>query len=122
DGGEQVSAPVGAEAVGDFAIGGGGPQFTFAAVVVGGNLGMTEKGEQVVTNLAVSLAQSPAVAVGGGQRHDGVKVAVKTPTVLAPRALGQIAVAAGEHHRAQQQRLHTRGEHGVARVDGVLAV
>ena len=76
----------------------------------------------MISHAGVSLAQSPAVAVGGRQRHDGVKVVIETASVLAACAVGQIAVAAGKHRRAQQQRLHARGEHRVARVDGILAI
>ena len=85
DGGEQVRAPVGAEAAGDFAAGCGGPEFALAAVVVGGQFGMIEKGEQVVAHAGVSLAQSLAVAVSGRRRHDGVKVVIETAAVLAPQ-------------------------------------
>src|SRR5271166_3180138 len=63
--GEQVSPPVGSEAACDFAVGGCGTEFTFAAVVVRADLGMIEEGEQVSADLAVSLSQSPAIAVGG---------------------------------------------------------
>ena len=122
DGGEQIGAPVGAEPTGDFAIGRGGAEFAFAAVVVGSQFGMIEKGEQVISHFGVSLSQSPGVVVGGRQRHDGVELVIETASVLAPRALGQIAVAAGEHHGAQQQRLHARREHRVTRVDGILTI
>ena len=122
DGGEQVGAPVGAEAAGDLAICRGRTQFAFAAVVVGGDLGMIEEGEQVVADLGVSLAQSLAVAIDRRQRHDGIERAFQTAAVFAPRAVGQTAVSPRQHHGAQQQRLHARGEHRVARVDGILAI
>ncbi len=42
--------------------------------------------------------------------------------VFATGGLGQVAVPAGQHHGAQQERLHARGEDGVARLDGVAAI
>ena len=62
DGGEQVDAPVGAEAAGDLAVCRSWAHFAFTAAVVGVDLWMTEEGEQVVADLGVSLAQPPAVA------------------------------------------------------------
>ena len=83
---------------------------------------MVEEGEQVRAELAVSLSQALAVAVGGRQRHDGVERAFEAPAVFAPGAWGQVAAPPGEHNGAQQQCLHARGEHGVAGLDGVGAV
>src|SRR5947209_16693534 len=73
---------------------------------------MVEEGEQVVANLAVSPAQALTMSVCGSERHDGIKRAIQLSAVFAPCALGQIAAAPGNHHGAQQQRLHRRGEDG----------
>src|SRR4051794_41322304 len=97
-------------------------EIALGSVVVGGDLGMVEEGEEVLAQQAVALAQSLPMAVGGGERHDGVEVALETAPVLATRALGEAAMAAGQHNGAQQQRLHARGEDGVARLNGVAAV
>ena len=114
--------PVGTEAAGDLAIGCGGAQFPFASVVVGCHLGMVEEGEQVIANLAVSPARSLTVPVCGSERHDGIKRAIQPSAVFAPCALGQIAAAPGNHHGAQQQRLHPRGEDGIPGFDGELTI
>jgi hypothetical protein len=78
---------------------------------------MVEEGEQVQAELAISPPQPLAVAMGGRQRHDGVECALEAPAVFAPGAWGKVAVASREHDGAQQQRLHARGEHGVAGLD-----
>jgi hypothetical protein len=78
---------------------------------------MVEEGEQVQAELAISPPQPLAVAMGGRQRHDGVECALEAPAVFAPGAWGKVAVASREHDSAQQQRLHARGEHGVAGLD-----
>jgi hypothetical protein len=44
DGGERIGSPHGAEAGGGLAAGSGGTQFTFAAVVVGADLGVVKEG------------------------------------------------------------------------------
>src|SRR5271166_7000066 len=80
--GEQVGAPVGSEAAGDFAIGGCGTEFAFAAVVVRADFGMVEEGEQVNADLAVSLTQSPAIAVGRRQGHHRVEFALHPLALL----------------------------------------
>ncbi len=49
--GVEVGTPCGSEAAGDLAVGGGGPEFTLAAVVVGGDLGVVEEGEEVLAHL-----------------------------------------------------------------------
>ena len=86
----------------------------------GGDLGMIEEREQVVADLGISLAQSPSIAIDRRERDDGVERAFKTASILAACAVGKIAVAPRQHDRAQQQRLHARGEHRVASVDGIL--
>src|SRR2546423_2809347 len=111
--GKEVGAPVRAEAAGDLAICRGGTQLSFASVVVGGHFRMVEEGEQVVANLAVSPAQALTMSVCGSERHDGIKRAIQPSAGFAPPALGQIAAAPGNHHGAQQQRLHPRGEDGI---------
>lgn len=58
DGGEEVGPPVGAEASGDFAVGSGGAEFAFGAVVVGGDFRMFEEGQKAVANFAVSFSQA----------------------------------------------------------------
>src|SRR5208282_2416910 len=73
-------------------------------------------------DLAISLAQALAVALAWRQHHHGIEITFQPSPVFAPRTLGQIAMAPRQHHRAQQQRLHPRGEHGVTRFDRVLAV
>ena len=83
---------------------------------------MVEEGEQVRAELAVSLSQALAVAVGRGQPHDGVKRALEAPAVFAPGAWGQVTAPPGEHDSTQQQCLHARSEHGVAGFYGVGAV
>lgn len=83
---------------------------------------MVEEGEQVIANLAVSPTQSLAMPVYGSERHDGIERAIQPSAVFAPCAFGQIATAPGNRHGAQQQRLHARGEDGVSRLDGELAI
>jgi len=60
--GVEVGAPFGSETAGDLALGGGGAEFALAAVVVRGDGGMVEEGEEVLAELAVALAQSPPVS------------------------------------------------------------
>ena len=119
---EQVGPPLRSEAAGDPAVGGGRPQFAFAAVVVGADLGMVEEGEEVTADLAVSLSQALAISVGGCERHHRVEFAFHPLAVLVACAFGQMMSPPGHHERAQQQRLHARGEDGVARLNGELAV
>ena len=69
--GVEIGAPGGSEAAGDLAIGGGGPEFVLAGVVIGGDLGVVEKGEEVLAQLAVALSQSLAVPVGGSGQPAG---------------------------------------------------
>ena len=45
DGGEKVRTPARTEAAGDLAVGGGGPRFSLATVVVGRDVRMFEEGE-----------------------------------------------------------------------------
>ncbi len=54
--GVEVRAPFGSEAAGDLSVGGGGPEFALAAIVVGGDVGMFEEGEEVLAELALALA------------------------------------------------------------------
>lgn len=63
DVGEEIGAPCGSEPSGDLAICRGGPEFALGAVVVRGDVRVVEEGEEMITNLAVSSAQSSAVAV-----------------------------------------------------------
>jgi hypothetical protein len=75
DGGVEVGAPVGAETAGHLAIGRGGTQLAFGAIVVGADLWVVEEGEQVAAELSVSFSQSSAVRIGGRERHDGIEIA-----------------------------------------------
>src|ERR1700688_3145452 len=65
--GEQIGAPFGTEATGDFAVRCCRPQFPLAAVVVWRSIGMLEEGEQMAAHLAVTFSQPPAVRIGGCQ-------------------------------------------------------
>ena len=56
DPGEEIGSPVGSEAAGDLAIGGCGPQFALGAVVVGGDLGMLQEGEEVGADLGIAFS------------------------------------------------------------------
>src|SRR5215218_1725453 len=115
-GGVEIGAPCGAEPAGGLAIGGGGPEFALAAIVVGGHLGMVEESEEVLAQLAVALSQSLAVPVGGSERHDGVERMLEAAAVFAAGALRQPPMPAGQHHSSQEQRLQARGKDGVARL------
>lgn len=130
DAGEDIGAPGGAvpagdakhQATGDLAVGGGGAQFALGAVVVGGDLGMVEEGEEVAADLGIAFSGAFAVPVFRRQCHDGVEGAVETAAVFAPGAGRQVMAAAGEQHGAKQHPLHARGEEGVAGLDGELAI
>jgi hypothetical protein len=63
EGGVEVGASCGPEAAGDLAVGGGGTEFTLAAVVVGGDLGVVEEGEEVLAQPAVALSPSLPVSI-----------------------------------------------------------
>jgi hypothetical protein len=58
----------------------------------------------------------------GSERHDGIERVLEAAAVFAAGALGQAPVPPGQHHGTQQQRLHARGEDGVARLGGEAAV
>src|SRR4051812_26067560 len=103
-GGVETGALCGAEPAGDLAIGGGGPEFALAAIVVGGHLGMVEESEEVLAQLAVARSQSLAVSVRGSERHDGVERVFETVTVFAAGALCQPPMPPGQHHGSQEQR------------------
>jgi hypothetical protein len=62
------------------------------------------------------------MATGRGQAHDGVEIAVEAASVLGAGALGQVPSSSGDDEGAQQERLHARGEDGIAGFDGVLAI
>src|SRR5215216_2125212 len=47
-GGVEIGTPCGPESAGDLAIGRGGTEFALAGVVVGGDVGMVEEGEEVL--------------------------------------------------------------------------
>jgi len=64
--GVEVCAPFGSETAGDLAVGGCGAEFALAAVVVRGDVGMVEAGEEVLAELAVALSQSQPMAVVSG--------------------------------------------------------
>src|SRR5919112_2139363 len=87
DGGVEIGAPLGPEAAGDLAIGGGGTKFALAAVVVGGDLGVVEKGEEVLAQLAVAPSQSLSMPVARGERHDGIERVLEAAAVFAAGAL-----------------------------------
>lgn len=82
---EEVCAPVGTEAAGDFAVGGGGTEFAFGAVVVGRYFGMIEEGQQTVADFAVAFAQSSRVGIVWRERHDFIEVVVEAPFVTSSR-------------------------------------
>src|SRR5271156_5985256 len=108
--GEQIGTPGRTEATCDFAVGGGGPQFPLAAIVVRWNLRMLQEGEQVAAHLPVTLSQPPAMVVGRRQHHDGVQLAIQPGLIGAPRARGQLLAPPRQHDGPQQQRLHAWGE------------
>ena len=76
----------------------------------------------MIADLGVAPSQALALATGGCLRHDSVERTIEAAAVFAPCALGQVMATPGKHDSAQQQCLHTRGEHGVAGLDGVGAV
>jgi hypothetical protein len=46
-------------------IGGGRPKLSLASIVIGGDVGMIEEGEEMLTQRAVALSQSLSVPVCG---------------------------------------------------------
>jgi len=114
DGGKEIGAPVGADAAGDLPVGGSVTEIALGRIVVGCDLGLVEEGEEV-------LAQQ-AVAVGGSKYHDGVEVAFEATAIFVVGVVGQAAMAARQRDGAQQQRLHARGEDGVARFHGEATI
>jgi hypothetical protein len=54
--------------------------------------------------------------------YQRIESALQTAVIAPPRTLRQSVMPPRDHDRKQQQRLHARGEHGVTRVDGILAV
>ena len=76
----------------------------------------------MTSHLAVTFSQPFTMRIGGCQHHDRVQVSIQPPQIAAPRTLGERLAPPGQHNRAQQQRLHARGENRVARIDRVFAV
>ena len=123
DVGEEIGAPGGSEPAGDLAICRGGPEFALGAVVVRGDVRVVEEGEEeVITNLAVSSAQSSAVAVGRGERHDGVEVMLEATPPGPSCDLGQGTPPPRQHDGAKQQGLHPRREDHIAGLDREFAI
>jgi hypothetical protein len=50
---------------------------------------MFEESEQAAADATVSFAQSPAVAIGRREHHNGIERAVKLAQIAATRAFGQ---------------------------------
>ena len=83
---------------------------------------MVEESEEVIADLGVAFAQALAVPVLRDESHYGIEVAIEPSSVLAAGAGGQIVPPTGEHDGTQQQLFQARGENGIARLDGILAV
>lgn len=83
---------------------------------------MFEKGEEVLADLAIPLAQALPVTVGRRQDHDGIETVLEASTVFAPGAGRERPMPARENDGAQQQRLQDGREDRVARVDGIAAI
>ena len=94
DCGKEIGAPVGAEAPGDFAIGSNWAEFPLGAVVVGRDFGVDEECEEVATDFAIAFSQALAVAIFGGERHDGVEIVVEATAVFASGSFCQAMAAA----------------------------
>ena len=122
DVGEEIGAPVGSEPSGDLAICRGRPEFALGAVVVRGDIRVVEEGEEMITNLAVSSAQSSAVVVDRGERHDGVEIMVEAPPPGASCSVRERAMAPRQHDGAEQQGLHSGCEDRIASLDREFAV
>ncbi|MBS0641465.1 MAG: hypothetical protein JSS43_16470 [Proteobacteria bacterium] len=67
---------------------------------------MGQEGEEVLAQLAVSLAQSAAIALWRRQDHDHRQIALQARALSLPCALGQRTVPPGENRNTRQQRLH----------------
>ena len=57
-----------------------------------------------------------------GARNHGIELAFKPLAVVATGAFGERMPPPGQHKGAQQQRLHTRCEDRIARLDRELAI
>ena len=58
---------------------------------------MFEDSEQAATDGTVSFAQSPAVAIGRREHHNGIERAVELAQIAATRAFGQRGSSPGQH-------------------------
>ena len=76
----------------------------------------------MITNLAVSSAQSSAMAVNRGKRHDGIEVMVEATPPGASCRVREGAMAPRQHDGAEQQGLHSGCEDRIAGLARELAV
>lgn len=67
-------------------------------------------------------ASRAAIAGGGRQGHHRVEVAFQPPAASAAVGFSQMMPLARRHEGAQQRGFHARGEDGLARIEGELAV
>ena len=76
----------------------------------------------MITKHAVSSAQSSAMAVNRGERHDGIEVMVEAPPPGASCCVREGAMAPRQHDGAEQQGLHPGCEDRIAGLDRECAV
>ena len=122
DGGKELAAPLGTEAVGHLAEDDTGTQRAFRGVVGVGHVAVGDEDEEVGADLGEALAQTDAVAVGRRQLHYRVHAPLEVGTVLEKRADLEPVSSLADGNGAKQEPFHHRREDVVAGIDGVLDI